>query len=199
MNKNLRTAIASLALGLPALAFAQAPDRAASTYISLEAGTGKVSVRCGAGEGCSPVDTSGVIRFGHRFDPSWAFEAAYTHIDADWGFFGYDRSAALSSFALGAAYSVPLTGSVDAVLRFGGAAHELELQRASAPFGANPGTTTTRSVKPYVGVALRWQFARHWSASLNADFTRGSLRDAADAPKQSASVRTLGLGIAFNF
>lgn len=197
-----RSVLAGLALGLPAVGFAQAPDLMAATYISVEVGSGKVGLKCPANTSnavCSRVDSSGVIRFGRRFDPSWAFEAVYTHIDADWGILAYNYSAAHTGFGLGAAYTVPLSGSVSTLVRFGGAANELKLQPAVGLGQTNPGTITTRSVKPYVGLGLSWQFARHWSTSLNADWTRADLRETPSSAKQTVTVRTLGAGIAFNF
>ena len=196
--KNIRFALAALAIGLPAAGFAQA-NLAAATYIGVELGTGKVSLNCPAGSACSPVDTNRTIRAGHRFNPSWAFEVTYAHTDADWGMLGYNYSAEFTGFGVGAAYMVPLSASVAALVRFGGAANELQLQPAVSFGQNNPGTITTRSVKPYVGLALSWQFARHWSTSRNADWTRADLREAPDGAKQSVTVRTLGAGIAFNF
>jgi len=196
--KFLRPVLAGLALGLPALAFAQA-NLAAANYIGVEVGTGKVSLRCPANVGCSRVDSNGIIRAGHKFDPSWAFEVTYFHTDADWGLLGANYSAAFTGFGLGAAYTLPLSDSVGAVLRLGGASNELKLQPAVGIGNTNPGTITTNSVKPYAGLALTWQFARHWSTSLNADWTRADLREIANGPKQTVTVRTLGVGIGFHF
>lgn len=197
--KSFRPVLAGLALALPALGYAQTPNLAAATYIDVEVGTGKVGLNCPANAGCSRVDSSGVIRAGHRFDPSWAFEVNYTHIDADWGVLGFNYSAAFSGFGVGAAYTLPLSDSVSTVLRLGAASNELKLQPAVGIGNTNPGTITTRSVKPYAGIALSWQFARHWSTSLNADWTRADLRETASGPKQAVTVRTLGAGIAFHF
>lgn len=197
--KFFRPVLAGLLIGLPAIAWAQAPNLAAASYAGVEVGTGKVDLRCPANTDCSPVDSSAVVRFGHRFDPSWAFEVSYTHVDADLGILGRSHSAELTGFAIGAAYTLPLSGSVQALVRFGGAANELKFQPAVGLGGRDPGTITTRSVKPYVGLALSWQFARHWSASLNADWTRADMRDSANAAKQTATARIFGAGIAFHF
>ena len=196
---SIRTLIAGLVLGLPAAAFAQVPNLAGSTYFGVQLGTGKVELNCPVNTRCSPVDTSYSVRAGHRFNASWAFEVTYTHIDADWGLFGYDYSAEFGGLGVGAAYSVPLSPTVSAVFRTGISSSELKAQPAVGPFSQNPGTITTRSVGPYAGLGASWQFARHWSASLNADWTRADLRDTPTSAKQGATVRTLGAGIAFNF
>lgn len=195
----IHTLIAGLALGLATTAFAQTPNLAASTYIGAQLGTGKVALNCPVNTRCSPVDTSYSVRAGYQFDASWAFEVTYTKIDADWGLFGRNYSAEFGGFGVGAAYGVPLSSSVRAVFRGGISSNELKLQPAVGPFSQNPGTITTRSVGPYAGLGASWQFARHWSASLNADWTRADLRDAPTSAKQGVSVRTLGAGIAFNF
>jgi outer membrane protein assembly factor BamA len=197
--KSIRFAVAGLALSLPALGFAQAPNLAASTYIDLEVGTGKVGLNCPANAACSRVDSNLTVRAGHRFDSSWAFEVIYAHTEADWGLLGRNYSAEYTGFGLGAAYTLPLSDSVGAVLRLGGASNELKLQPAVGLTGTNPGTTTTHAVKPYLGLGLSWQFARHWSTSLNADWTRADLRDTPSSARQGVTVRTLGVGIAFNF
>ena len=197
--KYIRLFLAGLAIGLPAVGFAQAPNLAASTYIGVELGTGKVDLNCPANTGCSRVDSNLTVRAGHRFDPSWAFEVTYAHTNADWGFLGRNYSAEFSGFGLGAVYTLPLSTSVATLLRFGGSANELKLQPAVGLTGNDPGTITTRSVKPYVGLGLSWQFARHWSTSLNADWTRADLRETPSSSKQTVTVRTLGAGIAFNF
>lgn len=186
-------------VGLPIAAQAQAPNLASATYIDVEIGTGKVGLTCPANTICSRVDSSGIVRAGHRFDPSWAFEVTYSHIDADWGFLGANYSAEVTSFGLGAAYTLPVSESVSALLRFGGASSELKLQPAVGFGSKNPGTVSTRTVKPYLGLALSWQFARHWSTSLNADWTRADARDTANSARQGVTVRTIGAGIAFNF
>jgi hypothetical protein len=197
--KFLRPVLSGLLLGLPALGFAQSPDLVGANYIAVEVGTGKVGLNCPASTYCSRVDSSGVIRVGHRFDPSWAIEATYSHIDADWGVLGFNYSAAVAGFGLGAAYRLPLSDSVGAVLRLGGASNALKLQPAVGIGKTNPGTITTHSVKPYAGLALSWQFARHWSTSLNADWTRADLRETANGSKQGVTVRTLGAGVGFHF
>lgn len=197
--KIIRSVLAGLVIGSPAVGFAQAPDLAGANYIGVEAGTGKVGLQCPASTTCSRVDSSAVVRAGHRFDSSWAFEVTYAHIAADWGVLGYNYSAEFTGFGLGAAYAVPLSGSVGAVLRFGGASNELKLQPAVGLLAKNPGTLSTSSVKPYAGFGLSWQFARHWSTSINADWTRADLRETAGGAKQTVTVRTLGAGIAFNF
>lgn len=194
-----RSVLAGLALSLPAIGFAQAPNLVAATYVGVEAGTGKVDLRCPANVGCSRVDSNLTLRAGHRFDSAWAFEVTYVHTDADWGLLGYNYSAQFTGFGIGATYTLPLGSSVNALARLGAASNELKLQPAVGFGGTNPGTLTTRSVKPYLGMGLSWQFARHWSTSLNADWTRADLRDTASGPKQSVTMRTLGAGIAFNF
>lgn len=184
---------------LPFAAQAQAPNLAAATYVAVEIGTGKVGLTCPTNTICSRVDSSGVVRAGHRFDPSWAFEVSYSHIDADWGILGANYSAEVTGFGLGAAYTIPLSERVSALVRFGGASNQLKLQPAVGIGAKNPGTISTRTVKPYVGLALSWQFAQHWSTSLNADWTRADARDAANSARQGVTVRTIGAGIAFNF
>ncbi|MFT7772416.1 outer membrane beta-barrel protein [Roseateles sp.] len=196
---SIRILAAGLALGLSAAASAQVPNLAASTYIGVQIGTGKVDLNCSANTRCSPVDTSYSLRAGHRFSESWAFEVTYAKIDSDWGLFGYNYSAEFAGFGVGAAYSMPLSSSVSAVLRAGISSNELKLQPAVSPFSQNPGTLTTRSVKPYAGLGASWQFARRWSASLSADWTRADLRDTPASAKQGVTVRTLGAGMAFNF
>ena len=195
---NVRFALAAAALALPAATFAQA-NLAAATYIGVEFGTGKVSLNCPSGTGCSPVDSNRTIRAGYRFNPSWAFEVTYAHTDADWGLLVNNYSAEYVGFGIGAAYTLPLSQDVGAVLRFGGASNEVKLQPAVGLGQTNPGTVTTRSVKPYAGLGLSWQFAQHWSAGVSADWTRADARDTAASPKQSVTVRTLGAGIAFHF
>ena len=197
---SIRTALACLALGLPTAAFAQAaPNLAAANYIGVQHGVGKVSLNCPADTGCSRVDSSHIVRAGHRFDPSWAFEVTYSHIDADWAFLNRNYAAEHTGFGLGAAYTLPLSGSVGALVRFGGASNELKLQPAVGLGSQNPGTISTTSVKPYVGFGVSWQFARHWSTSLNADWTRADLRETSGGAKQTVTVRMFGAGIAFNF
>jgi hypothetical protein len=196
---SFRSVLAGLVMGLPAVGFAQAPNLAAASYIGLEAGTGRTSLRCPASTRCSRVDSNLTVRAGHRFDASWAFEVTYAHTDADFGLLDRSYSAEFTGFALGAAYTLPLADSVRALARFGAAANELKLQPAVGFGGSDPGTLTTRSVKPYLGLGLSWQFARHWSTSLSADWTRADLRETPSGPKQTVTVRTLGAGIAFNF
>jgi hypothetical protein len=197
--KILRPVFAGFALVLPALGFAQSPNLAAANYVGLQIGTGKVGLSCPANTYCSRVDSSGIIRAGHRFDPSWAFEVTYSHIGADWGVLGRNYSAAVTGFGLGAAYTLPVSDSVSALVRLGAASNELELQPAVGLLDHDPGTISTRAVQPYLGVAVSWQFARHWSTSLNADWTRADLREIAGGAKQTITVRTLGAGIAVNF
>jgi hypothetical protein len=194
-----RSVLAWLVLGLPAAVFAQAPQAVGATYIDAEVGTGKVGLRCPANTYCSRVDSSGVIRLGHRFDTSWAVELAYAHIDSDWGIFGRNYAAEVEGFGIGAAYTAPLSASVGARVRFGAAVNHLKLQPAVGFLDQDPGTVTTNSVKPYLGLSVSWQFARHWSTSLNADWTRADLRETAGGPKQTVTVRTFGAGMAFNF
>lgn len=199
MRSVFQPVLAGLAVSLPAIAFAQVPNLAAASYIGVEIGTGKVNLSCPANTDCSPVDSSAVVRAGHRFDSAWAFEVTYTHVDADLVFLGRNRSAELTGFGIGAAYTLPLSASFNALLRVGAAANELEFQPAVTLGDSNPGKTITRSVKPYVGLALSWQFARNWSVSVNADWTRGDVRETAGSAKEAVSARTLGAGIAFNF
>lgn len=195
---NVRSTLAAAALALPAATFAQA-NLAAATYVGVEFGTGKVSLNCPSGTRCSPVDSNRTLRAGYRFNPAWAFEVTYAHTDADWGVLFSNYSAEYVGFGVGAAYTLPLSQDVGAVLRFGGASNELKLQPAAGLGQSNPGTLTTRSVKPYAGLGLAWQFAAHWSASLNADWTRADVRDTPTSAKQAVTVRTLGAGIAFHF
>lgn len=197
--KLLRPVLTCLALGLPGLCAAQSPNLAAANYIGVEVGTGALSLSCPANVGCSRVDSSGTIRFGHRFDAGWALEASYSHVDADWGLLGRNYAAEYTGFGLGAAYRLPLSDSFGMLLRLGGASSEVKLQPAVGLGANDPGTITTHSVKPYLGLALSWQFARHWSTSLNADWTRADLREVAGGPKQGVTVRRLGAGIAFHF
>lgn len=192
-------AAVAIATALPRAALAQSPNLAGATYVGVELGTGKVSLSCPANTGCSRVDASGVVRAGHRFSPSWAFEVTYSHIAADWGLFGANYSAEFTGFGVGAAYSLPLSDSVSLVARAGGASNELKLQPAVGITGKNPGTLSTNSVKPYAGLGLSWQFARHWSANIGLDLTRADLRESASGPKQAVTVRTAGAGIGFNF
>lgn len=192
-------AAVAIAVGLPLAAQAQSPNLAGASYVGAEFGTGKVSLNCPANTGCSRVDASAVVRAGHRFDASWAFEVTYTHIDADWGFLGANYSAAFTGFGIGAAYTLPLSDSVNLVARAGGASNELKLQPAVGLTGKNPGTISTNSVKPYAGIGLSWQFARHWSANLGLDLTRADLRESSSSAKQGVTVRTAGAGVAFNF
>ncbi len=196
--RTIRRVVALLAAILPAAAMAQAPQ-SNTAYLSAEIGNGKVGLRCPADVYCSRVDSSGVLRAGYRLDPSWAVELSYKHVEADWGIWGYEYSAEVTGVGLGAAYTAPLSTYVSAVARLGITANKLELQPAVDVLSKNPGTLPTRSVKPYVGASLSWQFARRWSTSLNADWTRADLREVASGPKQTVTVRTLGAGIAFHF
>lgn len=192
-------AAALMAACLPAFGQAASPNLAGANDIEVQVGTGKVSLNCPANVTCSRVDASGVVRFGHRFDPAWSFEVSYSRIDADWGFLVYNYSAEYTGFGVGAAYRVPLADSVALKLRGGIAANELKLQPAVDLGKNNPGTISTRSVKPYVGLGLSWQFAQHWQASLGLDLTRADLRDSPSSPKQSVTVQTAGVGIGFSF
>lgn len=197
--KSIRLALAGLAVGLPSLVLAQSPNLAASTYIGVELGTGKVDLSCPARGGCSRVDSNLTVRAGYRFDPAWAFEVTYAHTSADWDFFTSNYSAEYVGFGVGAAYRLPVSTSVGAVLRFGGASNELKVRPAISGGDYIPATTTTHSVKPYVGLGLSWQIFNHWSANLGADWTRADLRDPTTTARQTVTVRTLGAGIAFNF
>lgn len=191
--------LAGVAAAACAAAQAQVPNLAGASYIGVQVGTGKVSLDCPANTPCSRVDASSVVRAGHRFDAAWAFEVTYSHIDADWGVLGANYSAEYTGFGVGAAYHLPVSNSVSLVARGGLASNELKLQPAVGLFGRDPGTLSTSSVKPYVGVALSWQFARHWSTSLNLDWTRADLREAPTGPKRAVSVQSAGVGLAFNF
>lgn len=178
---------------------AQSPNLAGATYLSAEVGTGKVGLSCPAGVGCSRVDASGILRAGHRFDSHWAFEVVYSHVAADWGVLSSNYSAEFTGFGVGAAYHLPVSDSVGLVLRLGASSNELKFQPASSLGKPTPGTTSTSAVKPYGGLGLSWQFARHWSTSVNLDWTRADLREPPSATRQGVSVRTIGAGIAFNF
>lgn len=197
--RSVAAAMVGLSASLPMMAQAQSPNFAGATYVSAEAGTGKVGLNCPANTPCSRVDASGVVRIGHRFDPAWAFEVVYSHISADWGFLGANYSAEYTGFGLGAAYTVPLSDRVSLQARFGGAANEVKLQPAVGIGSKNPGTVSTNSVKPYVGLGLSWQFAQHWSTSLNLGWTRADLRESTSAARQGVTVQTAGVGIGFNF
>ncbi|MBL8279422.1 MAG: outer membrane beta-barrel protein [Pelomonas sp.] len=190
---------AGLAASLPLLAQSLSPNLAGATYISAEFGTGKVGLNCPANTPCSRVDANLVVRAGHRFDASWAFEVTYNHIDADWGFLGANYSAEFTGVGVGAAYYLPVSDKVSALLRVGAASNELKLQPAVGLGGKDPGTFSTSAVKPYAGLGLTWQFARHWSTSVNVDLTRAELRESSTSAKQGVTVRTVGAGIAFNF
>jgi Outer membrane protein beta-barrel domain len=197
--RSIVAGLSCIAACLPASVQAQLPNLASSTYVGLEFGTGKVALNCPANVQCSRVDVGRTIRAGYRFNPAWAFEVGYSQIAADWLPVGFNQAAEFTGFAVGAAYALPLSGSLTTLLRFGGTSNEVRLQ-PSVPLGSsNPGRLTTRSVKPYVGLGLSWQFAQHWSTSLNADWTRADLRETASGPKQAIGVRMLGAGIAFNF
>lgn len=184
---------------LPAFGQSVAPDLAGANELSVQVGTGKVSLSCPANTTCSRVDASGVVRFGHRFDRDWSFEVSYSRIDADWGVLVYNYSAEYTGFGVGAAYCVPLADRVGLQLRGGIAANEIKLQPAVGFGGKNPGTLSTNSVKPYVGLGLSWQFAQHWSVGANLDWTRADLRDSASSPKQSVTVQSAGVSVGFNF
>jgi hypothetical protein len=58
---------------------------------------------------------------------------------------------------------------------------------------------TTTAVRPVVGLAGSWQFARHWSLNVNADFTRADVRSTPNGAKDSATVSVLTGGVAFHF
>jgi Outer membrane protein beta-barrel domain len=170
-----------------------------SNYIGLEIGTGKVNLTCTGSAFCSRVDTSGVIRFGHRFDPSWAVELTYAHIDADWGWFSSNKSAQLTGYGIGAAYSLPVSDSAAFVARAGALSNHLKFQPESGLLDDLPAKVSTRSFKPYLGLAGSWQFARRWSLNVSADWTRASLREAANGAKSDVTVRLLNAGVGFHF
>jgi len=194
--RSIRRVVAVLATILPAAAMAQAPE-ASAVYLSAELGTGKVGFSCSAGMDCSPVDSQLTLRAGYRIDASWAVEVMGSRITGQ--FWGWSEYARFDGFGLGAAYTLPLSPQVHTLLRFGGAVNKLEYQADWDLFDDKPDVVTTRSVKPYVGVGLSWQFARRWSTSLNADWTWADMRHVANGPKERVGVRTLGAGIAFHF
>ncbi|MFG6466265.1 outer membrane beta-barrel protein [Roseateles sp. BYS87W] len=194
------TSLAALAVALlPSTVWAQSPNLAGATYLSASVGTGKVGLNCPANTPCSRVDASSVLRAGHRLGNGWAFEVTYSRIAADWGVLGANYSAEFTGFGLGTAYAIPLTDSFSAWARLGGSSNELRLQPAVGLAGRNPGTITTTSFNPYAGLGLVWQISPHWSASANLDVTRADLRESPNAARQGVTVRSVGLGIGFNF
>ena len=191
--RSIRRVVAVLAAILPAAAMAQAPE-ASAVYLSAELGTGKVGFSC-VSDYCGRVSSQPTFRAGYRIDASWAVEVSGLEIYGRW----WSETAQYHGFRLGAAYALPLSPQVHTLLRFGGAVNEVEYQADWGLFEKQPDAVTTRSVKPYVGLGLSWQFARHWSTSLNADWTWADMRRAANGPKERVGVRTLGAGIAFHF
>ncbi len=195
--RTIRRVVALLAAILPAAAMAQAPQ-ANTAYLSAEIGNGKVGLRCPAVDYCSREALHWALRAGYRVDASWAVEVKGASIGT--GFSGWPTTTEYTGVGLGAAYTLPLSPQVHTLLRFGGAFNRVEYQPDwNMFFDRKPDSATTRSVKPYVGLGLSWQFARHWSTSLNADWTWADMRYVANGPKERVGVRTLGAGIAFHF
>jgi len=195
--KLVRTVLAGFVISLPGITWAQsAPGDFLSNYLSVGVGTGKVDIDCAGATTCSRVDSSGTVRFGHRFDPSWAVELTFAHIDADWGVLFASRSAALTGYGIGAAYTLPLSDSLSLRLRAGVLSNQLKYQPG---FGSASGEISTRAVKPHLGVAGSWQFARRWSLNAGADWTRGDLRATPASAKQAVSIRMLEAGVSFYF
>ncbi|PTT76207.1 hypothetical protein DBR42_27255 [Pelomonas sp. HMWF004] len=189
-------------MSAPAAVWAQdARDPALSNYISLEIGTGKVNIDCTGARSCSPVDSSGMIRFGHRFDPSWAGELTYARIASDFGGLIYRKSAELKGYGIGASYTLPVSGSVAFVARAGAMSNHLTAQSETFFLEESPPSiqVSTRSFKPYLGLAGSWQFARRWSLNVNADWTRASLRETPNGAKSDVTVRLLNAGVGFHF
>ena len=199
--KIVRSVLAGLVMSASAAAWAQdARDPALSNYIGLEIGTGKVNLDCTGITFCSRVDSSGMIRFGHRFDPSWAVELTYAHLDGDWGLIlASNKSAQLTGYGIGAAYTLPVSDSVAFVARAGALSNRLEFQAESGLLDDWPAKVSTRSFKPYLGLAGSWQFARRWSLNVSADWTRASLRETANGAKGDVTVRLLNAGVGFHF
>lgn len=193
--------LAGLLGGVSFTASAQAgTDAFLANYIGTTYGTGKVELNCPADTRCSPVDAAFALRLGHRFDPAWAIEAGYTEISSDFSLFIQQYSASLKAWRLGAAYTLPLSNSISAVLRGGLSANKLRFQPPFSPGDVLPYSVTTRSTKPYVGVAASWQFARRWSAHLDADWTRADMDvGGSNNPRQTLTVRFYGAGVAFHF
>lgn len=198
--KHLRSVLAGLAVGLPAAVSAQTATEAdLSNYISATLGSGKVGLHCPPNTSCSPVETSAAVRLGHRFDPNWAVELGYTDISADFSFL-QRYSASVKSYSLGAAFTLPLSNSVSAQLRAGAASHRLRFQPPFSLGDVTPSSVSKTSVKPYVGLGASWQFARRWSAHVDADWSRADLRvGGSNNPDQTVSVRFYGAGVAFHF
>ncbi len=199
--KTIRFAFAALLAGASFAASAQAgADAFLANYVATSYGTGKVELNCPPSTRCSPVDAAFALRLGHRFDPNWAIEAGYTDISSDFSLFIQQYSASVKAYSLGAAYTLPLSSSVGAVLRGGLSSNKLRFQPPFSPGDVRPHSVTTRSTKPYVGVAASWQFARRWSAHLDADWTRADMDvGGSNNPRQTLTVRFYGAGVAFHF
>lgn len=198
--KIARFVLAGLIVAAPAAVWAQGGQAAApANYIDLSVGTGKVELDCTNVTLCSRVDSSSVVRLGHRFDPSWAMELSYGHIDADWGILGSRKSAKFNGYGVGAAYTLPVSDSLGVLARGGVWSNHLEFVGASALLGTPATKVNTNAVKPYVGVAGAWQFAQHWSLNISADWTRAALRETPNGAKSDVTVRLVGAGVAFHF
>ena len=187
-------------MSAPVAVWAQdARDPALSNYIGLEIGNGKVNLNCAGATLCSRVDASGTIRIGHRFDPSWAVELTYLNISGDWSMLVDTRFAQLTGYGIGAAYTLPVSDSVAFVARAGALSNHVKFQPESGFLAGQRTKVSTRSFKPYLGLAGSWQFARRWSLSVNADWTRASLRETANGPKSDVTVHLLNAGVGFHF
>ena len=194
--KIIRTVVAGLVIAAPAAAWAQtARDASLTNYIDFAAGNGKVSVDCTGSTLCHGSDTAAVVRFGHRFDPSWAVELSYAKVDAGISSL-FQRAAELEGYGINAAYTLPVSDSVAVLLRAGAWSNRTTYQPG---LGENGSRTATTAVKPVIGLAGSWQFAQHWSLNVNADFTRADLRSTPNSAKDSATVRVLTAGVAFSF
>jgi hypothetical protein len=196
-----RFLFAGLLGGASFVAAAQAgADGFLANYVATSYGTGKVELSCPANTRCSPVDAAFALRLGHRFDSAWSMEAGYTDISSDFSLFIQQYSASVKAYSLGAAYTLPLSNSFSAVLRGGLSSNKLRFQPPYSPGDVQPHSVITRSTKPYVGVAASWQFARRWSAHLDADWTRADMNvGGSNNPQQTHTVRFYGAGVAFHF
>lgn len=172
-----------------------ARDPALSNYVSLEIGTGKVNIDCTGATLCSRVSGSAMVRFGHRFDPSWAVELTYAGRSG--GFLS--KYATFTGYGIGAAYTVPVSGSVAVVARAGAMSNHLWFHPEFDLFEPTSPAVSTQSFKPYLGLSGSWQFARRWSLNVNADWTRASLRETPNGAKSDVTVRLLNAGVGFHF
>jgi len=196
-----RCLLAGLLGGVSFTAAAQGgSDALLANYVATSYGTGKVELNCPANTRCSPVDAAFALRLGHRFDAHWAVEVAYTDIASDFSLFVQQYSASLKAYSLGAAFTLPMSDKVSAVLRGGLSANKIRFQPPFSPGDVVPYSVITRSTKPYVGVAASWQFARRWSAHLDADWTRADMDvGGSNNPRQTLTTRFYGAGVAFHF